>query len=248
MFCSKCGNELREADVFCSVCGNKVGDTTDNTQILNQKNPGIIPLLCSLGVQTICLICGFNAGLFAAIMMRIFLVFIFITLGLSVFCIVKSKNLPKHRGKVLGIVFTILSSLSIIIIVLSLIFGESTGKQSTAYDNNYNYDNYTNYTTRNDTSPASIFSNLYISNFSASPGKYSGRMQCRVTNNNSFTVRGYFYVNFYDSSRKLMYSQLMSLPSVASGSEVTCSTSIPKSNYPTGYSYVDFSQASLVKD
>ena len=40
----------------------------------------------------------------------------------------------------------------------------------------------------------------------------------------------------------------MSLPSVASGEEVICSTLIPKDDYPTGYSYVKYTQASLVKD
>ena len=69
-----------------------------------------------------------------------------------------------------------------------------------------------------------------------------------VLNNNAFTVRGYFYVGFYDKKGNLMYSQLMSLPSVASGEKVICSTLIPTDDYPTGYSYVRYTPASLIKD
>lgn len=72
-------------------------------------------------------------------------------------------------------------------------------------------------------------------------------MSCEVTDNNSFTVNGYFYVNYYDSREKLLYSQLMPLTDVASGEKVTCSTSIPKGDYPSGYDHVGFSQASLTK-
>lgn len=108
--------------------------------------------------------------------------------------------------------------------------------------------NWNSYGSSNNTSPAVIFSNLDISDFSASLGNYGGRMQCVVRNNNAFSVFGYFYVNFYSSSGELMYSQLISLPSVTSGGKVTCTASIPKSNYPSGYSYVDFSQASLRKE
>lgn len=108
--------------------------------------------------------------------------------------------------------------------------------------------NWNSYESSNDTSPAVIFSNLDISDFSASLGNYGGRMQCVVRNNNAFSVFGYFYVNFYSSSGELMYSQLISLPSVTSGGIATCTASIPKSNYPSGYSYVEFSQASLKID
>ena len=31
MFCSKCGNELREDDAFCSKCGDKVGTNSQST-------------------------------------------------------------------------------------------------------------------------------------------------------------------------------------------------------------------------
>lgn len=91
----------------------------------------------------------------------------------------------------------------------------------------------------------SIFRNLDIDDFSCSSGKYSGTMQCKVTNNNGFTVHGYFRVNFYDSSGSLIYNQLISLPDVGPGESIVCSTSIPKDDYPTDYENVDFSQASL---
>lgn len=88
---------------------------------------------------------------------------------------------------------------------------------------------------------STIFRNLDIEDFSCS----SGKMQCKVTNNYSYTVNGYFRVNFYDSSGRLLYNQLMSLPDVAPGESVVCSTSIPKDDYPYDYATADFSQASL---
>ena len=97
-------------------------------------------------------------------------------------------------------------------------------------------------------SSASIFKNLTISNFSASLGTNYGRMSCEVLNTNSFTVNGYFRVGFYDNNGNLMYDQLMPLPSVAKGETVICSTLISKDDYPSGYSYVKYSQATLVKD
>ncbi len=94
---------------------------------------------------------------------------------------------------------------------------------------------------------STIFHNLDITNFSAGLGKHSGTMRCEVTNGNSYTVNGYFYVNYYDKNGTLLYSQLMPLPDVASGEKVTCSTIIPKGDYPSNYDHVEFSQASLTK-
>lgn len=92
---------------------------------------------------------------------------------------------------------------------------------------------------------STIFSNLSITNFSAKADSYGGKMSCEVTNNNDFTITGYFYVNFYDSSGILLYNQLMSIPDVSSGEKVSCSTYIPKSEFDVKYDYVDFSQANL---
>ena len=117
----------------------------------------------------------------------------------------------------------------------------SAPKFSYKYDNDYS---------KNDSyekNASAIFSNLVITDFSCSSGKHSGRMTCKVKNNNSFTVHGYFRVNFYDASGSLIYSQLMSLSDVAPGESVVCSTSIPKDDYPDGYKSYDFSQASLVE-
>ncbi len=123
MFCSKCGNECRNTDVFCSSCGNRINDNiTENTPYTSkQKNPMVIPLLGSLLAQTICLVCAFGGGTFGGIMAIMFFILIFVILILSIFCIVKSKNVEKKKGKPLGIVFTVLSSLLIVIILLALI-------------------------------------------------------------------------------------------------------------------------------
>lgn len=106
---------------------------------------------------------------------------------------------------------------------------------------NYSYSSSS--TAKNDDS--AIFKNLDIKDFSCKKSTHSGRMQCTVTNNNSYTVTGYFYVNFYDASGSLLYSHLMPLPDVASGENVACSTLIPKDDYPDDYSKVGFSQAAL---
>lgn len=126
----------------------------------------------------------------------------------------------------------------------------SSRRKSYSYDYSGGYSDYSNYSNFSSDSgkdASSIFNNLSISDFSCSSGKYSGTMSCKVKNNNSFTVRGYFRVNFYDNTGALIYNQLMSLPDVASGETVVCSTSIPKDDYPHNYESVDFSQASLIE-
>lgn len=135
--------------------------------------------------------------------------------------------------------------IGLIICSIVLIKWKNADKDNYSSSNNYTSPTYSS---NEKTDASSIFKNLKISNFSASLGQHGGKMSCEVLNDNSFAVRGYFYVGFYDKSGNLMYSQLMSLPSVASGEEVICSTLIPKDDYPTGYSYVKYSQASLVKD
>lgn len=133
-----------------------------------------------------------------------------------------------------------------IAVVICFIFFVKLGNSTEKRNNNNSY--YNAYSSSDTVNASTIFNNLSMSNFSASLGSHGGKMSCEVLNNNSFTVHGYFYVAFYDTSGNLMYSQLMSLPSVASGEKVICSTLIPKSDYPSGYSYVRYSQASLTKD
>lgn len=108
----------------------------------------------------------------------------------------------------------------------------------------YNSESYSSESTINS---STIFKNLKISNFSSSLGTHSGTMTCEVTNNNAYTVSGYFYVNYYDFKGTLLYSQLMPLDDVDSGETVTCHTLIPKDSYPNDYDSVGFSQASLIK-
>lgn len=133
-----------------------------------------------------------------------------------------------------------------IVAIICLLVFVKIGESNTNKESTYNYHN--SYSSDNSANASTIFNNLKMSNFSASLGAHGGKMSCEVLNNNSFTVHGYFYVGFYDKSGNLMYSQLMSLPSVSSGEKVICSTLIPKDDYPTGYSYVKYSQASLTKD
>lgn len=103
------------------------------------------------------------------------------------------------------------------------------------------------YNSENKINSSTIFKNLEISNFSTSLGTYSVTMTCEVTNKNTYTVSGYFYVNYYDLNETLLYSQLMPLDDVDSGETVTCHTLIPKDSFPSDYDQVEFSQASLIK-
>ena len=135
-----------------------------------------------------------------------------------------------------------------IVLIVGVVVLAKWDKPDTSHRNYGSSSNYSYSTTDNNTNSSSIFNNLTISNFSASLGQHGGKMTCEVKNNNNFTVKGYFYVGFYDSTGTLMYSQLMSLPSVSSGESVICSTLIPKDDYPTGYKTVKYSQATLVKD
>lgn len=134
-----------------------------------------------------------------------------------------------------------------IVTIICLVIFVKVGDSNTSRGSSNNYYHNT-YSSENSVNASTIFNNLKMSNFSASLGAHGGKMSCEVQNNNSFTVHGYFYVGFYDKSGNLMYSQLMSLPSVSSGDKVICSTLIPKDDYPSGYSYVRYSQASLTKD
>lgn len=154
-----------------------------------------------------------------------------------------SEDRVKDNSKlIIGIILVIV----VIVFLAVAIISHNSGSKSTDryYSSHSEYSNYSIGSSGKDAS--SIFRNLDIHDFSCSSGKYSGTMQCKVTNNNGFTVNGYFRVNFYDESGRLMYNQLMALPDVASGESVVCSSSIPKNDYPSGYSKVDFSQASLV--
>ena len=132
------------------------------------------------------------------------------------------------------------------VIAIVIIVSNNSDDRSSSngrYTSNYSI----GYSSGSGTDASSIFNRLEIDDFSCGLGKYSGDMSCQVTNNNSFTVHGYFRVNFYDTSGNLIYNQLMSLPDVAPGETVVCSTSIPKDDYPSDYSRVGFSQASLVE-
>ena len=131
--------------------------------------------------------------------------------------------------------------------IISLSFFTKVGNLNS---NRGSTDDYTNtYSSSNNSVNAStIFNNLRMSNFSVSMDSIGRKMACEVQNNNSFTVSGYFYVIFYGESGNLMYSQLMCLPAVLSGEKVYCSAYIPKDDYPSGYSYVRYSQATLLKE
>lgn len=156
----------------------------------------------------------------------------------------QGTNLFSERNikYIIGVIVCV-AVIAIVIIVINN--SNSRNSSNSGYANNYSGGYSSGYSNSSGTDASSIFNKLEIDDFSCSLGKYSGKMSCQVTNNNSFTVYGYFRVNFYDSSGNLIYNQLMSLPDVAPGETVVCSTSIPKDDYPSNYSKVGFSQESL---
>lgn len=132
-----------------------------------------------------------------------------------------------------------------VIAIVMIVRGNSDDGRSSNREYTSSYSG--GYSSSSKTDASSIFNNLEIDDFSCSLKSHWGDMSCQVTNNNSFTVNGYFRVNFYDSSGNLLYNQLMSLPDVSPGETVVCSTMIPKDEYPHDYSRVGFSQAALVE-
>lgn len=155
---------------------------------------------------------------------------------------VPQESSRKNKSKIIAAIF------AIVLLVFSVsIFLPNTKKKS-------NYENYSYFSERGSSYSSSrtqkaddstIFNNLEITNFSCYSGKHYGEMQCSVKNNNSHTVGGWFRVNFYDGNGALIYNQLMSLPDVAPGECVVCSTTIPRDDYPYDYADVGFSQATL---
>lgn len=127
------------------------------------------------------------------------------------------------------------------------IFLPNTKKKSNYENYSYSSESRASYSSSHTskTDDSTIFNHLEITNFSCYSGKYYGKMQCSVKNNNSHTVGGWFRVNFYDGNGALIYNQLMSLPDVAPGECAVCSTTIPRDDYPYDYANVDFSQATL---
>lgn len=239
--CPECGKEISEGSKFCIHCGYPLDE--DNNTILTVNDNEYDLLICPE--------CGHDVSETADICPNC---------GFSIRKYIYGSNVPK--------IVKIVSILITIAIICAIYFFstrcEHTGGcynkklpnsnfcsyHQAQIDTLISYGSYSNnssYSSSSTVNSSTIFKNLKISNFSSSSGKHSGTMTCEVTNNNKYTVYGYFYVNYYDAKGKLLYSQLMSLDDVARGETVTCSALIPKDKYPSGYDHVRFSQATLLK-
>ena len=126
MFCSKCGTQIEDTASFCFRCGNQIEITnlsnTSNDEIKKTlRNPFTKFIFISLALQIFCLVLSGNGGTFGAVAFWFFLALTIGVLISSVLTIIKSKKYNK-RGRAVGIIFTVLSSLLITIIVSALLF------------------------------------------------------------------------------------------------------------------------------
>ena len=130
MYCPKCGKEMREGDTFCSACGNKIESVSTESKEPKQKNVGIVFLLISLAIQVIAIIGSFASNSLGNVMAFVLFGSFALVLISSILCIVKSKNATKHKGRALGIVFTVLSGIAVIAIALGVMFGDNTASKT----------------------------------------------------------------------------------------------------------------------
>lgn len=103
-------------------------------------------------------------------------------------------------------------------------------------------------TSKDDTSSAALFKKLEISNLSIKMGTHYNEVIYEVKNNNSFTIKGYFYMTFYDNLGNVIFHQITDIPSVSSGDTTISSMYISKDEYPSNYSRVKFTPATIIKD
>lgn len=143
--------------------------------------------------------------------------------------------------------------LCLILVVMFFAINNINNSVKSSYQEDYSHlstdyvaSNYS--TSKKDTSSAAIFKKLEISNLSMKMGTHYGEVIYEVKNNNSFTVKGYFYMTFYDSLGDVIFHQITDIPSVASGDTVVGSMYISKDEYPSSYSRVKFTPATIIED
>ena len=140
IFCSKCGTQIEDTASFCFRCGNQINiENISNTPIVETKktlrNPFTKFIFISLTLQIFSLVLSGNGGTFGAVAFWFFLALTVGVLISSVLTIIKSKKYNK-RGRAVGIVFTVLSSLLITIIVSALLFA-SPNNNGNSSENQY---------------------------------------------------------------------------------------------------------------
>lgn len=137
-FCVKCGNQLNPDDCFCSKCGNKIfpsedaapkqtfispnkdANTTPIDKMEQPKNKGIKYLIISLTILALSILGICVKGSFGAFMAWLALAAFVMLFVSGIMCIKYSRNCKKHKGRAIGIFFTVISCLIILIVVASL--------------------------------------------------------------------------------------------------------------------------------
>lgn len=140
IFCSKCGTQIEDTASFCFRCGNQINiENVSNTHIAETKktlrNPFTKFIFISLALQILCLVLSGNGGTLGAVAFGLVLTLTVVILVLSILTIIKSKKYNK-RGRAVGIVFTVLSSLLITIVVTALLFA-SPNNSGNSSENEY---------------------------------------------------------------------------------------------------------------
>lgn len=143
IFCSKCGTQIEDTASFCFRCGNQINTAnTHNAPTTETKkkigNPFTKFIFISLSLQILCLALSGNNGILGAVVFGSFLALTVVILVFSILTISKSKKYNK-RGRAVGIVFAVLSSLLIAIVVCALLFAppnNSVNSSEKQYINN----------------------------------------------------------------------------------------------------------------
>ena len=242
IFCSKCGIQIEDTASFCFRCGIQVNtERTHNAPITETKktirNPFTKFIFVALALQILCLVLSGNSGTLGAIAFGLVLTLTIVILVLSILTIIKSKKYNK-RGRAVGIVFTVLSSLLIAIVVCALLFA-SPNNSGNSSENQY-INNCVNTAATNSIGqlksslkdPSSlkinrIYAKVYdtriIAQFSDGTyydgGDFKGYFEIYIdyTANNSLggANRGYYYYKYNQDLIRTNSSEIESMPVVA---------------------------------
>lgn len=155
IFCPKCNEQIDSTDSFCPCCGCKINnDSIPNSTELSKieskqlpqeidnpkrlkKNPFVKCIFITIAVQIVLFIISTTATTVGGISFGVaFFVLPVAILTFSIISIVKSKKYNK-KGLVIGVVFTVLSSLLVLIISVAAVMGIVNHDSENDYINDY---------------------------------------------------------------------------------------------------------------
>lgn len=115
MYCSSCGNQIKESHLFCASCGSPV-----NRESNNQKNGSYVTVENNEG-YAIWLVTAFLSPVVSIFLAQIYEPFLYLGAGLSLFSIIYAKS-KYPNVKAVKIVFWIYMSIFIICAVVMCVF------------------------------------------------------------------------------------------------------------------------------